>query len=65
MDWNHLNIFKEGHIRIISTKFGKIQPVVKEEISFEAIVDDARRRTTDDGHQMITIAHNEPMAQVS
>ena len=37
----------------------KIQPVVKEELSFEAIVDDAN------GHPTITIAHHESMAQVS
>ena len=29
MDRNHLNNFKkEGHIRIIPTEFGQIQPVV-------------------------------------
>ena len=41
----------------------KDQPVV-EEMSFEAIVDDARL-TTDDGHPMITIAHLQQKAQVN
>ena len=40
-------------------------PVVQEEMSFEAIIDDARRRTTNEEHPMITIAHHESMAQVS
>ena len=36
-------------------------------MSFEAIVDDGRQRTTplDNGHPTITLAHHEPMAQVS
>ena len=34
---------------IIPAKYGQIQPVVYEGMSFEAIVDHARR-TTDDGH---------------
>ena len=57
-----------GQKRVISGSFlpnlVKIQPVVYEEMLFEAIVDDTRHMT-DDGHPMITIAHSEPMAQVS
>ena len=37
---------------------------VSEEMLFKAIVDDGRR-TTDDGHWPMTIAHPEPMAQMS
>ena len=49
MQWTRTiwTIFKEGHIRIIRTKFGKIQPVVKEEMSFEVIVDDRKHRSHD------------------
>ena len=43
------------HVQIVNVKF-KIHAVVFE-VSFEA--------TVDDGHQIITIAHIEPMAQVS
>ena len=39
---------KEGYIRIIPAKFVQIQPVVKEEMSFEAIVDALRPRGTPD-----------------
>ena len=39
-------------------------PAVEEDKSFEAVVNDGRR-TTDDGHPTITVAHHEPMAQVS
>ena len=45
--WTTWTIFEEGHIRIIPTKFGQIQPVVKEEMSFEAIVDNAQRTPND------------------
>ena len=37
---------------------------VSEEMSFEEIVDDARRMTHG-RHWMMAIAHHEPMAQVS
>ena len=43
----------------------QIQPVVKEEMSFEAIVDDGRLTAMYAGHPTITIAHHEPKAQVS
>ena len=49
----------------------KIQPVVQDELSFEAIVEDARhtiheeRRTTHDRHPTFTMANHEPLAQVS
>ena len=33
-------IIKECHVRIIPAKIGPNSPVVKEEVSFEAIVDD-------------------------
>ena len=55
---------EDGYIRIIPTRFGKIQLVVLEEMAFETSVDEGRH-TTDDGHPKITIAHLEPLAQVS
>ena len=42
MNRNHLNNFKEGHIRIIPTKFGQNQAGSLGGDSFEAIVDDGR-----------------------
>ena len=39
-------------------------PAVLEEMSFEAIVNDGRR-TTEDGHWLMAIAHPERIAQVS
>ena len=59
MDRNHLTILKEGHIRIIPTKFGQNPASSLEEMSLKQLL------TTEDGHPMITIAHPEPMAQVS
>ena len=41
---------------IIPAKFGQIQTVVKEEMSFEQLL-----MTTDGGHPIITIAHHEPL----
>ena len=66
MDRNRLNnlILKACHISFIPTKFGHNPASSLESMSFEAIVEDARH-TTDEGHPTITIAHNEPMAQVS
>ena len=46
------------------TKFKHLGLAVSEEMLFKAIVDDARR-TTDDGHWSMAIAHPEPMAQMS
>ena len=57
---------KEGYIRIIPAMFGVNPAVVKEEMSFEAIIDaGGPRRTWDTGHTTIIIARHEPKAQVS
>ena len=64
MDQNHSGNFKESHIRIIPTKFGQNPASSLGGDSFEAVVDDGRR-TTDDGQPTITIAHHEPLGQVS
>ena len=49
---------------MLHTNIKALGLAVLEEMSFEAIVDDGRR-TTDDGHCVMAIAHLEPMAQVS
>ena len=52
----NLNIFKEGHIRIIPTKFGKK--------SASSLRDPLKQLlTTDDAHSTITITRHEPQAQ--
>ena len=61
-----LTIVKEGHSKIIPAKLGKIQPEVKEEMSFEAIVDThGIWHTTEDWWWSRTSnAHQKPMAEV-
>ena len=54
-----LTIVEKSYIRIIPARFGQ-NPAS----SFEAIVDEGRH-TMDDVHPMISIAHLEPLAQVS
>ena len=49
MDRNHLNNY-EGrvwYIRIVPVKFGKIKPLVLEEMPFETCKDDATRTSND------------------
>ena len=48
MNWKHLTVIEEGHIWFITAKFGKKTASSFEEISLEAIVNDA--------HPTITIA---------
>ena len=52
-------INKKGHIRIIPANLSlvKIQPVVKKEMSFEAIVDDARLTTDIQWIQKLTLKY--------
>ena len=54
-------LFKESHIRIIPTKFGK-NPTSS--LGGDVLWNYCWRRTTHDGHPTIIIAHHEPMAQV-
>ena len=54
-------LIKEGNIRIIPAKFG----VNRASCLGDVLWSNWWRHTTDDGHPMITIAHHEPMAQVS
>ena len=45
--------------------FSKVGGIIKEEMFFEAIVDNRRRLMPDAGHPTITIAHLETKAQES
>ena len=60
--YNGLKPFKqiivEGHIRIIPVSLVKIHPIMQEEMSFEAIVDEGQRAIK------TKTAHFEPMNQV-
>ena len=60
-------IIKEGHIRVIPAKVVRNSSGSLGGVVLEAIVDDGRRRqiTRDAGHPTITLAHHEPMPQVS
>ena len=62
---HHLNKFGKGPPwQCYIPNIKALGLAVSEEMLFKAIVDDGRR-TTDDGHWPMTIAHPEPMAQVS
>ena len=50
-------------LNIIPVKFGEIPPSGLGDILYNKLLTDNGRR--DDGHPMITIAHHNPMAQVS
>ena len=63
---NILATLKGDHRRIIPVQFGEILPdCLGDVILRKLLMDDGRTCMTNNGHPMITIAHLEPMAQVS